>query len=123
MSDAQVSEIERALGRELPSEYREFSMTYGGAFVGGLVDGTEDLPILHFFGADPGASIFDKMAAYDDLVSDGGLPVARCELGNIYVLARANSVHYVNYYGGRTTARKVADGFADFVARIVVIDE
>jgi hypothetical protein len=118
-SEAEITEIERALGRPLPKDYCEFVKEYGGAFVGGLIDGSEDLPILAFFSAGEDDGVLRKLKWYTDLRDDGVLPFADCVLGNLYVLNPENAVYYINYYGGKTTARKVADSFHDFVARIV----
>jgi len=122
-SDAEINEIESNLGRELPKDYCEFVKEYGGAFVGGLIDGAEDLPILTFFGADENKGVLSKLRTDPDLRNDGVLPIADCELGNLYVLDRENAVHYLNYYGGKTTAQKITNSFQEFVARIVVQDE
>lgn len=119
-TETELTKIEQVLGRELPGDYREFVRTYGGAFVGGLVDGDLELPILAFFGAD---KVLLSLRLYTDLKDDGVLPIADCELGNLYVIDRENVVHYINYYGGRTTARKVTSQFSDLLDRIVVSDE
>jgi hypothetical protein len=115
-----IANIEQVIGRKLPEDYRNFACTYGGAYVGGYVDGNLELPILTFF--DPDAML-SNLEIYTDLRDDGVLPVARCELGNLYVIDRRNVVHYINYYGGQTSARKVADTFGDLLTRIIVSDE
>ncbi|TLD71654.1 SMI1/KNR4 family protein [Phragmitibacter flavus] len=115
-----ITSIEQFLGRTLPEDYRVFACEYGGAFVGGLVDGNVELPILAFFGADV---VISKLEIHADLRGDCVLPIADCELGNLYVIDRENSLHFINYYGGRTTSRKVADTFSDLLARIVISDE
>ena len=123
LSETQIEELETVLGRQLPQEYRDFLTQYGGAFVGGSIDGTEELPILSFFGAEEDKGLLATLKAYPDLRADGVLPIARCALGNIYVLDRNNAIHYINYYGGKTTAQKVAASFHNFIARIVVPEE
>jgi hypothetical protein len=122
-SHAQIKEIEQSIGHQLPKDYSEFVGTYGGAFVGGSIDGSLDLPILAFFSADEKSGILSKLRTYQDLQKEGVLPIADCELGNLYVLDRENAIHYLNYYGGKTTARKVASSFGEFLARVVVEDE
>jgi hypothetical protein len=122
-SEAEIGEIERVLGRILPDDYCEFVKEYGGAFVGGEVDGDAGLSILVFFGPDVEHGILNNLKLYPDLRDDGILPFARCELGNLWVLDQKNAVHYINYYGGETTARKVADSFHDLITRIVVSEE
>ena len=122
-SQTAIREIENELGRELPKDYCEFAKEFGGAFVGGLVDGSADLPILTFFGADDRKGVLSKLRTHPDLRNDGVLPIADCELGNLYVIDRENAIFYINYYGGKTTARKIANSFQEFVARIVVQDE
>lgn len=112
--------IGQALGRTLPDDYREFSRTYGGAFVAGSVDGDEELPVLTFLSAD---QILKKIKLHGDLKDIGALPIARCELGNLWVIDRENAIHYINYYGGKTTARKVSDKFSDFISRVVASDD
>lgn len=122
-SDAEIGEIESAIGRVLPKAYCDFVKEYGGAFVGGLVDDSEDLPILTFFGASGDNGILSNLTSYPDLKEEKALPIADCELGNLYVLDRENAVHYINYYGGETNARKVSDSFEGFTRRIVVPEE
>jgi hypothetical protein len=119
-SHAEIIEIERQLGRKLPTDYCRFVQEFGGAFVGGSIDGSTDLPILAFFRADNETGILYKLRAHPDLQEDGVLPIADCELNNLYVLDNTNAVFYINYYGGRTTASKVSNSFQDFVDRIVV---
>jgi hypothetical protein len=119
-SEAEIGEIKKALGRELPEDYRKFVKEYGGAFVGGLIDGSDDFPILTFFRA---AAVLSNLEMHPDLLEIGALPIADCELGNLYVLDSENAVHYINYYGGKTTARKVADSLQDLIDRIVVQHE
>ena len=106
-SNEEINKIESGIGRELPKDYCEFAKNYGGAFVGGLIDGAADLPILTFFGADEYKGILSKQRTHPDLQIEGMLPIANCELGNLYVLDRENAVHYLNYYGGKMTARQV----------------
>lgn len=118
--ETEIARIEQVLGRALPKDYRDFVCEYGGAFVGGQIDGDADLPILAFFDAD---TLTFKLETFSDLRSVGFLPIADCELGNLYVMDQVNSIHYIAYYGGRTSSRKVADAFEDFLDRIVVVDE
>lgn len=122
-SDMEIREIELNIGRKLPKDYCDFVQLYGGAFVGGMIDGEPDLSILSFFGAGEHKGILAKLRMHPDLRDDGVLPIADCELGNLYVLDREGAVHYINYYGGRTTAKKVAGSFQEFVTRIVVQDD
>ena len=122
-SDAEIGEIERAVGRELPAAYRDFVRRYGGAFFGGSVDGSEDLPVLAFFGARGDAGILSKLRLHPDLRELGAVPFADCELGNLYVLSPGDAVYYINYYGGKPTARKVSESFGDFAGRIVVPED
>lgn len=119
LTEADIAKLEKVLGHPVSQEYSDFACHYGGAFVGGLVDGDTELPILTFFDLE---KLLSMLEIYTDLRDDGVLPVADCALGNLYVLDRENSVHYINYYGGRTTARKVAGSFVDFLARIVVTE-
>jgi hypothetical protein len=122
-SEAEIREIESVLGRALPGDYCEFVKEYGGAFVGGEVDGDAGLSILNLFGPDEEHGVLSTLKTHPDLRDDGILPFADCELGNLWVLDQKNAVHYINYYGGKTTARKVADSFQDLIARIVVSEE
>lgn len=115
----EIAAIEAALGRKLPRAYTDFVARYGGAFVGGSLDGKGRFAILAFFTADNESGILKKLGAYPDLRDDGVLPIADCELGNLHVLRLDGSVWYLNYYGGRTSAERVADSFQDFVERIV----
>lgn len=120
LTKTDIAKLEKILGHSVSLEYSAFACHYGGASVGGLVDGDTELPILTFFNME---KLLSMLETYTDLRDDGVLPVADCEVGNLYVLDRENSVHYINYYGGRTTARKVADSFGDFLARIVVTED
>lgn len=122
-SHAQINEIEQSIGHQLPQDYLEFVRTFGGAFVGGSIDGSPDLPILAFFSASGRGGILSKLRAYQDLKKEGVLPIADCELGNLYVLDPENAIHYLNYYGGKTTARRVASSFGEFLARVIVEDD
>jgi hypothetical protein len=122
-SEADLVKIEREVGRTLPFVYREFVKTKGGAFVGGSVDGREDLPVLSFFSNDSTKGVLSKLATHPDLRDAHVLPIADCELGNLYVLAPDDTVHYINYYGGTTTTMLVASSFQDFINRIRVSEE
>lgn len=124
-SDDELAEVEAALGERLPGDYRSFLKEYGGASVGGLVDGSEELPILVFFGTTGHSGLLSTLDASPDLKERGALPIARCELGNLWVLDLGldGSVHYIDYYGGETTARGVSDSFGDFLERIVIPEE
>ncbi len=115
-----IEAIESAIGRPLPPDYRRFVSEYGGAFVGGLVDGDEGFSILSFFEAD---KVLASLMSHNDLFEEKILPVARDELGNLYVIDGDGTVHFINYYGGVTTAQKVGVNFEDVVARIVVADK
>jgi SMI1 / KNR4 family (SUKH-1) len=114
-----LAEIETALGRVLHPAYRAFAREYGDAFVGGLVDGSEDLPILQFLGA---RRILSSIAMLRDLTEIGAFSFADCELGNPYVMDVDGSIFYIDYYGGTTRAHRVSDSFEDFLDRIVVED-
>ena len=120
VSGEDLRKIERLIHRSLPHDFCRFIETFGGAFVGGAVDGSPDLPLLHFLGANPECGILSTIRTHSDLAAIGALPFARCELGNLYVLDAENAVHYIDYYGGKTAARKVSASFRDFVDRIVV---
>ena len=122
-SETDIEAIESEIGRKLPDSYRDFVREYGGAFVGGLVDGSGELPVMRFIGASGNYGVLDMLKLHSDLREDRILPIADCEFGNLYVFDRENRVHYINYYGGRTSARKVADNFQEFIDRIVVSEE
>ncbi len=119
----QLEEITSLIGHALPETYSDFILEYGGAFVGGYVDGNEALPVMSFFGAEPDRGLISRLGAYPDFARRGILPIASCELGNLYVLERDGSVHYVNYYGASVVTKKVADSFGDFVSRIVITED
>ncbi len=119
-SKGDIAKIEEAIGFALPGAYRSFVEEYGGSFVGGLVDGSTDLPILTFFAAD---DLLSRLAMHPDLKDGRALPFAGCELGNLYVMRQGGDVHYINYYGGTTTALQVAHSFEDFLRRIVADDD
>jgi hypothetical protein len=115
-TDDDISSIENLVGRKLPAQYISFVKEYGSAFVGGLIDGDQSLPLLDFF--DP-KKILSKLNSIEDFAADQIIPFARCELGNIWVLDASDVVHYVNYYGGRTVTERVDNSFEHFVSRIV----
>jgi hypothetical protein len=119
-SDIEIREIEHVLGRELPRAYCDFIKEYGGAFVGGLVDGSDNLPILSFFAASGSSGVLSKLALHPDLRDEKALPIADCELGNLFVLDQHDSVYYINYYNSKTVVEKVSDSFEEFISRIVV---
>lgn len=119
-TEAQLSGIEHALGRVLPDDYTAFVRKYGGAFVGGFTDGASELPLLNIMSAN---QVLAALQSYGDLREEGLLPVAGCELGNLYILDRSNAVHYINYYGGTTVSTKVAATFGELLSRVVVVDE
>ncbi|MGN6820299.1 MAG: SMI1/KNR4 family protein [Sphingomonas sp.] len=116
-SDDDITSIEASLGRRLPVEYVKFVKEYGSAFVGGLIDGDQSLPILTFFGP---RQIVLNINSTEDFTADQILPFARCELGNIWAMDASGVVHYINYYGGRTVIQRVDNSFERFVDRIVL---
>jgi hypothetical protein len=117
---ADIAAIEHAVGRSMPAAYRRFAETFGGAFVGGEVDGSPDLSLLEFLSA---KRVIRALDSHSDLRDDGIIPIARCELGNLYVLDRAGAVHHLNYYGGQTKASFVAHSFDELLSRITVSDQ
>ena len=114
-SQADLHKIVQAVGRELPDAYCAFVQKFGGAFVGGLVDGAPDFPILAFFKVEKILSTLDFMS---NLKEEGILPFADCELGNLWVFDREGIIYYVNNYGGKTKTHKISADFTDFVSRI-----
>lgn len=119
-AEVEIQEIERVLGRPTPQDYRDFVTNYGGAFVGGSVDGEDEFSILEFFNA---PKVLTKLESYADLRDDGILPFARCEFGNIYVTVSNGEIYYINYYGGETNVQRVAGSFGELLSRIVVTDD
>jgi hypothetical protein len=106
----------------LPTSFRSFAKEYGGAFVGGFVDGSEDLPIDGFTGnGDEG--LLATLEYHCDFKDVNALPFAYCLLGNLWVLSADGAVHYINYYGGKTTGQRLAESFSAFLSRIVIRDE
>ena len=119
-SSDELAAIESALGVPLPVAYRAFVSKFGGAFVGGFVNG---LSIMAFFKAGNDNGILRKLLVLPDLNEIGALPFAGCELGNLFVLRADGAVYYIDYWGGRTTAERVSDNFADFLERIVIPED
>jgi hypothetical protein len=119
-SDELLAEVEKRLGRELPRDYRDFVKQYGGAFVGGAVDGSTAWSVLGFYKA---ASILERISFFTELTEQGALNFARDELGNMWVLAGDNSIHFLVTYAGKSSAEKVSDSFQDFLDRIVPDEE
>lgn len=120
LSPDDIAEVGRLAGFALPIDYQHFLAEFGGAFVGGLVDGNEDLPILKFYGR---RELQDALALHPDMATVPALPIGCCELGNQYVILPDGSVAYVNYYGGQTATTRVSDDFSGFLERMVAEDE
>jgi hypothetical protein len=118
-SDEEIRAIEKELGRELPPAYRHFVKQYGGAFVGGFVDG--EWEVLDFF--DASTVLEDLRGTFSDFRDIGALPFARDVGGNLWVLTEDNSVHFLVNYSGSSTAEKISDSFQDFLDRIVLEDD
>jgi hypothetical protein len=119
-SDELIAEIETKIGRELPQDYRDFVKQYGGAFVGGSVDGSTSWTVLDFARTD---QILWNISFFDELTEQGALKIARDEVGNMWVLAADNSIHFLVTYAGKSSAEKISDSFQDFIDRIVPIEE
>ena len=117
LTEAEVANVETALGRRLPGAYRVFLRSHGGAFVGGNVDAAEGLSVLAFHGAD---ELSRLLHLHEDYRAQGALPIASCELGGLYVLDATDRVRFVITYGGQTKTELVADCFETFVGRLVV---
>jgi hypothetical protein len=117
-SDGEIRDIEKELGRELPPSYRHFVEQYGGAFVGGSVDGEWD--VLDFF--DASTVLEDLRGTFSDYRDIGALPFASDVGGNLWVLTEDNSVHFLVNYSGSSSAEKISDSFQDFLDRIVEDD-
>jgi hypothetical protein len=119
-SDELIGEIETKIGRVLPQDYRDFVKQYGGAFVAGCVDGDRGWSVLGFARAD---RILGNISFFDELTEQGALNFAKDELGNLWVLAADNSIHFLVTYAGKSSAEKISDSFQDFIDRIVPIEE
>lgn len=122
-TDQDILDIETSLDRKLPKTYHDFVKLYGGAFIGGEVQGPKVTSILGFFDADEYRGPSSLLETYSDLRKIGALPIANCEFGNKYVLTRTNEVHYIDYTKGRTSAHKISDSFEDFLSRISIEQE
>lgn len=116
----ELDEIAESVGRDLPKDYRDFVMKYGGAFVGGLVDGSLEFPILAFFRA---SSVLSSLDWHRDLKEANALPFADCELGNLWILDKNNKVHYINYYNKETKVHRVSCSFSEFLSRLTPEDD
>lgn len=119
-TDQQLEQICKVAGFSLPRVYCEFAKKYGDAFVGGLVDASPDFPVSGFFSSEKVISNFEFNATYKE---NRAIPVADCELGNIWVLSEDGSVHFINFYSRPTVTTKVASSFQDFLSRISIEDE
>lgn len=119
-SDEEIAAVEHVLGHRLPDEDRRFAKVHGGAFVGGHVDGDGACSVLAFFDAGEERGLLSKLRTHPDLRAEGILPIADCELGNLYVLDASGAVHYIDYYGRSARAMKLSDDFAGFLGRIVI---
>ena len=119
-SDGELEALERATGWSLPSDYRSFAKEYGGAFVGGAVDGNSSFPVLAFADFDQARRTSEDRSVLPD---EFPLCFAHCELGNLWVFDRRGAVHYVNYYVRPAFSVRVADGLREFVGRIAIDSE
>jgi hypothetical protein len=117
-SEHDLDRIEVRLGRALPAEFRQFARTYGNAFVGGTIDGDEELELLCF--TDLSKFGEDSFFFFKDYLDGGALPFAQCSFGGNYVLDREDRVWYALNYSGKFSAREVAPSFGTFLERIVV---
>lgn len=117
-TEQDIVEIERLLGRELPEDYRRFAKEYGGCLVDGEVDGLAEFAIDVFYQAHAYTNKGGGVPEWEEYQEIGALPFAHCIMGNLFVLTNDNAVHYVNYYGGKTTTQKLAISFGDFISRI-----
>ena len=98
-----IDNICQFAGRALPKEYCDFVMKNGGAFVGGLVDGSDELPIDGFCDVSRVMSILSSLS---NVREAGAIPFADCVLGNLWVFDEGNCIHYINFYGGKTKTLK-----------------
>ncbi|QDX25228.1 SMI1/KNR4 family protein [Sphingomonas suaedae] len=119
-SDDELERLEGLVDWTLPPDYRSFAKVYGGAFVGGEVDGNSSLPVLSF-------GTFDQAwrTSADGSVLPDNFPIsfARCELGNLWVFDRSGAVHYINFYSRPAVAVFVATNFSEFLGRILISGE
>ena len=119
-SDDQLSKIGEVVGFEPAEGYKEFVRKYGNAFVGGLIDGSPELPVLGFFDLEKIISTLDFNAIYRE---NRVMPFADCELGNTWILGDDGSVSCVNFYDKPTATKEVSSSFSKFVSRIVIEDD
>lgn len=117
-TDQDILNIEGLLGRELPDDYRNFVKEYGGCFIAGEVDGSDGFSIDKFYKAQAYTTKGGGVPEWEEYQDIGALPFAKCIMGNVFVMTKNNAIHYVNYYGGKTTTQKIADSFGDFISRV-----
>ena len=110
----EMDAIRQRIGCDLPTDYQTFVTSHGGAFIGGLVDGSNALPVLRLCDA---ARVLSLLSFIPTLAENRALPFAECELANLWVFDEDGSVKFIDFYGGAPT-RTVADSFADFVSRL-----
>ena len=119
-SERALDALEVRVGRSLPTSLREFATRYGGAFVGGSIDGAGRYSVLGFLDLE---RVDQTEGAYlDEYLEVGALPFARCDLGGIYLLKADNTVWFRLYHAGKTTLEKVSESFEDFLTRIEIED-
>ena len=116
-TDTELAMIERALRRPVPASYRQFVKEYGGAFVGGSLDGGDEYSILAF---DTAANIRRNFELLPEYSADGMLIFANCEQGGIYVINHDDTIWYRLVWCGKTTSVRVANSFDEFRDRIVI---
>jgi len=122
-TDQDINDIQKHLGRELPEDYRRFVKEFGGAFIGGEIEGPKRTSILGLFEADEYKGPSSLIMTYADLCRAGSFPFADCEFGNPYILNAADEVYYIDYTNGDSSPFKVAGSFRDFISHIVIEEE
>lgn len=117
--------IETALGKCLPSDYREFLMSYGRCGFSGeaaIVTESSRFPIFTFYGGGDGnGSLILQMELHPDLQGIGALPIADDLFNNIYVFdLEEERISRLDYSSGCAVATKIANSFSELVSRIEV---
>jgi hypothetical protein len=86
LSEAEVNLIEKTLGLSLPSDYREFLLSYGSSSFGNLVEFQTEagkIPFSHFYGSKDGKQDLGKrIKTYQGRMPETLIPIADDGGGN-----------------------------------------
>ncbi len=139
-TEPRIQELERSIGSELPSDYREFLAVYGGATFSKPFEAPIAEPghfdeyacptaFLGFYKPNSGSAhaldVMDGVRYYKNRVPKGYIPIAQAIGGNLILLgvetANRGKVLYWDHETSDVFA--VADSFSEFLSQLTLTDE